>query len=359
MSFGAALEPIPEWMADGVIARAAAVVLHRGAVVAERYWGTAADGGALDDATLLPFASLTKPSLMTALLRLVDRGTFSLSRTLGEVLPGARDALGAISVEQLLTHTAGFPEFVPGVAALEARGAPLEEYVRATLAGGVLFGPGTRVLYSNAGFLVLGALVEAVTGTAIPALLSRETFLPLGMTSTTLLPLARPGARMARVELGAERGSARTEIYNSAYFKRLGRADAGLFATPRDVARLLEAYRRDGAGVVSAALAREAITSRTQGLPGRYGPYEWASCDFGWSWEIRGDKSPHPTGPRTSPATFGHIGGSGALAFCDPARELSVVLHTLRDFSDGWAAERPYLTRVATGLVEAADGARG
>ncbi|MGH7635468.1 MAG: serine hydrolase, partial [Gemmatimonadaceae bacterium] len=185
----------------------------------------------------------------------------------------------------------------------------------------------------------------------------REVFAPLGLRSATLRPLARPGVRVARVELGARALDRASDLYNSPYFMRLSRADAGLFATARDVVMLLEMYRTGGAGVLGAQLARDAITSHTDGIPGRYGPYEWDSCDFGWSWEIRGDKTPHPTGSRTSPATFGHIGGSGVLAFCDPERQLTAVIHTLRDFSDGWAAERPYLTRVATTLVEVADAA--
>jgi CubicO group peptidase (beta-lactamase class C family) len=158
------------------------------------------------------------------------------------------------------------------------------------------------------------------------------------------------------VELGARAGDPRTEIYNSPYFKRLARADAGLFATPRDIARLMELYRRGGDGVLRPERARDAITSHTHGLPGRYGPYEWASCDFGWSWEIRNDKMPHPTGSRTSPRTFGHIGGSGVLAFCDPDRALTVVLHCCRDFADGWAAERPYFARVANAIVDSLAG---
>lgn len=351
MSFEDAIRPVGDWVAEGVLARAAALVMHRGEVVAERYWGAAADGAPLDGETLFPFASLTKPSLATAILRLVERGALSLSRTVAESLPDAPPATRGITIAQLLTHTAGFPEYVPGVDALEARSAPADAYVRATLDAGPLFPPGSRVLYSNAGFMVLGAVVERATGVAIADLLERDTFAPAGMTRSTLRPLARPGARTARIELVRAHGSARTEIYNSPYFKRLARADAGLFATPRDVARLMELYRLDGAGVLRPETARDAVASHTAGLPGRYGPYEWDSCDFGWSWELRDAKVPHPTGSRTSPATFGHIGGSGVLAFCDPSRALTAVIHTCRDFADGWAKERPYLTRVANGVM--------
>ncbi|MBX6330525.1 MAG: beta-lactamase family protein, partial [Gemmatimonadaceae bacterium] len=290
-AFAAALDPIGSWIAEGVIARAAAVVRHDGAIVAERYWGSATDGGALDAGTLFPFASLTKPSLATAILRLVERGALSLELTVGDALPEAPGETRQVTIAQLLTHTAGVPEHVPGGEALEARQAPVAEYVRATLAGGLLFQPGTRVLYSNAGFQVLGAVVERATGVAVADLLDRETFAPAGMASATLRPLTRPGARVARVELGAARAAdPRTEIYNSPYFKRLARADAGLFATVRDVATLLELYRVGGGGVLSPAMARGAVTSHTHGIPGRYGPYEWESCDFGWGWEVKGGK---------------------------------------------------------------------
>lgn len=359
MSVDSALDAIGDWVADGTLARAAALVLVDGEVAAERVWGTATDGRPLDAETLFPFASLTKPSFATAILRLVERGALRLDLTLGDALPDAPPPIRAITIANLLTHTSGLPEHPPGVGALQARRAPTEAYVHAALEGGLLFEPGTRVLYSNAGFQVLGAMVERLTSAAFPELLAREAFAPLGMRSATMLPLTRPGVRTARVEVPAKLAAhPGTEIWNSAYFKRLARADAGLFATPRDITLLMEAYRLDGAGALAPAIARDAITSRTHGLPGRYGPYEWPSCDFGWSWEIKDGKSPHPTGSRTSARTFGHIGGAGVLAFCDPERALTVVIHTCRDFSDGWAAERPYLVRVATGVVEGVEAAR-
>lgn len=352
------LDPITEWIAEGIIHRAAAVVLRDGEVIAERYWGTAADGGALDADTLLPFASLTKPALATAVLRLVDRGALTLGLTLGEVIADAPAAVRGITVAQLLTHSSGFPEHVPGTAALEARRAPASDYVRAALEGELVFVPGTRVLYSNAGYQVLGAVVERVAGVPVAELMEREVLAPVGMARATMRPLARPGARIARTELGARAGDPATDIYNSPYFRRLARADAGLFATARDVAALLEMYRLGGRDALREATARDAITSHTHGLPGRYGPYTWESCDFGWGWEVKNGKVPHPTGPRTSTRTFGHIGNAGALTFCDPERALTVVIHVLRDFSDGWAAERPYLTRLANELVKGADDTR-
>jgi hypothetical protein len=59
MNFADAIAPISGWVTECTLDRAATVVTHRGRVVAERCWGSAADGGALDAHTLLPFASLT------------------------------------------------------------------------------------------------------------------------------------------------------------------------------------------------------------------------------------------------------------------------------------------------------------
>jgi CubicO group peptidase (beta-lactamase class C family) len=212
MNFADAIAPISEWVTEGTLDRAAAVVTHRGGVVAERCWGSAADGGALDAQTLLPFASLTKPALMTAILCLVERGALSFDLSIGDALAGALAHTRAITIANLLTHTAGFPEYVPGVNDLAARRAPVDDYVCATLDSPLLFEPGTRVLYSNAGFQVLGAMIERVTAVPLADLLEREVFTPLGMRSATLRPLARPGMRVARVQLGARGGHRATDL---------------------------------------------------------------------------------------------------------------------------------------------------
>jgi CubicO group peptidase (beta-lactamase class C family) len=66
---------------------------------------------------------------------------------------------------------------------------------------------------------------------------------------------------------------------------------------------------------------------------GRYRPLDW-----GLGVELKGEKAPHWSGTRTSPATFGHFGGSGTFLWVDPARELACAVLTNRDFGD-WAKE--------------------
>jgi CubicO group peptidase (beta-lactamase class C family) len=66
---------------------------------------------------------------------------------------------------------------------------------------------------------------------------------------------------------------------------------------------------------------------------GRFRPLDW-----GLGVELKGEKSPHWSGSRTSPATFGHFGGSGTFLWVDPERELACAALTTREFGD-WAKE--------------------
>ena len=66
---------------------------------------------------------------------------------------------------------------------------------------------------------------------------------------------------------------------------------------------------------------------------GRFRPLDW-----GLGVELKGEKAPHWSGSRTSPATFGHFGGSGTFLWVDPERELACAVLTRREFGD-WAKE--------------------
>lgn len=66
---------------------------------------------------------------------------------------------------------------------------------------------------------------------------------------------------------------------------------------------------------------------------GRFDP-----CPWGLGTELRGHKSPHWTGTRNTPSTFGHFGGAGTLLWVDPGVEVAVVALTDRPF-DEWSAE--------------------
>jgi CubicO group peptidase (beta-lactamase class C family) len=70
-------------------------------------------------------------------------------------------------------------------------------------------------------------------------------------------------------------------------------------------------------------------------VPG-VGRYE--ECPWGLGFEVRGAKTPHWTGARNSPATFGHFGGAGTMMWIDPDVDLGLIALTDRDF-DSWALD--------------------
>jgi len=168
--------------------------------------------------------------------------------------------------------------------------------------GARISAPGRRRIYSNAGFEVLGEVVAAKAG------------IPFGtyVTEAVLQPLGMSGTRMGHPAWGA-----------------VGCA-ADLLALGRE---LLEPR------ILSPATLARASTVAFPGLDGvlpgfgRQSPNDW-----GLGFELRDGKSPHWTGGRNSPATFGHFGRSGTFLWVDPAAGLACACVTNRDFGP-WAAE--------------------
>jgi CubicO group peptidase (beta-lactamase class C family) len=162
--------------------------------------------------------------------------------------------------------------------------------------------PARRRIYSNAGFEVLGEVVTAKAGIPFETYVTEAVLQPLGMSRT----------RMGNPAWGA-----------------VGCA-ADLLALGRE---LLDPK------VLSPAMLARASAVAFPGLDGvlpgfgRQSPNDW-----GLGFELRDAKSPHWTGGRNSPATFGHFGRSGTFLWVDPSAGLACACVTNRDFGP-WAAE--------------------
>jgi CubicO group peptidase (beta-lactamase class C family) len=223
--------------------------------------------------TVFRVASLTKSFTATAVLQLRDSGKLSLDDAAEKYLPELRQLpyptrdSPRITVRQLLSHSAGFPEDNPwGDLQLGMR---VEEFQR-LLARGLSFShaPGTAYEYSNTGFALLGRLVERVSGERLQDYLSRRVLRPLGMSATVW---KRQDVAEAHLALGYGRrmaipgpdpvGTLREEpqLGDGAYA-----AMGGLYTSMRDLARYaafqLEAWPpRDDAdsGPLSRASRRE------------------------------------------------------------------------------------------------------
>jgi CubicO group peptidase (beta-lactamase class C family) len=215
------------------------------------------------------------------------------------------------SVTKLVTALAALVAAEEGVIDLDEPAGPPGSTVRHLLAhasglpfepGAPTGAPGRRRVYSNVGFEALAAHV------AKSAEMPFDDYLAVGV----LRPL----------ELDAElRGSPASE----------------LFGTLDDLLKLARELQRPT--LVAAETLAEATTVQFPGLAGvlpdlgRFDPNDW-----GLGFELRDAKSPHWTGTRNSPRTFGHFGGSGTFLWVDPDADIALGCLTDLEFGD-WAKE--------------------
>jgi D-alanyl-D-alanine carboxypeptidase len=139
-------------------------------------------------------ASLTKPLVATVVLQLVAEGRLSLSDTVARWLPGILPYGDKVTIRQLLNHTSGVPDYAPMpiLALYGSWQARFRAWTPQELVGLVAgqppdFPPGTAWSYSNTGYVLLGLIVEAVTGNKLGQELARRILRPLGLRDTVFL----------------------------------------------------------------------------------------------------------------------------------------------------------------------------
>ncbi|QLE75708.1 beta-lactamase family protein [Streptomyces rectiverticillatus] len=141
-------------------------------------------------------ASLTKGVVATTVMRLAEEGRLELDRPVGDRLPGVVSGADRITVRQLLNHTGGLADYIKhkefkDPADYGERTYRPEQLVALADALGAKHEPGPPFTYSNSGYIVLGMLIEKVTGHELADELRRQVLEPAGMTRT-FLPLTDP-----------------------------------------------------------------------------------------------------------------------------------------------------------------------
>ncbi|MEO1225503.1 MAG: serine hydrolase domain-containing protein [Pseudomonadota bacterium] len=194
---GLAAELLSRTGAPGV-----AVAYHRDGAEGLAVAGVRALGSdtPIEPEDLWHLGSNTKSMTATLVARLDEAGEIgwdaTIGETLGATLPEMDPAYRNVTIRQLLAHRSGLPanlgvlQVLPlvGMAADRDLIADRLSYARATLSRPPESTPGTDYLYSNAGYIVVGAMLEAATGTPWETLMAREVFGPLGLTSAGFGP---------------------------------------------------------------------------------------------------------------------------------------------------------------------------
>jgi CubicO group peptidase (beta-lactamase class C family) len=141
--------------------------------------------------TRFRIGSMNKMFTAVATLQLAEAGKVKLTAPLGTYLPDYpnRDVATKVTIHQLLTHTGGTGDiFGPDFDAHRKALRTLADYVKLYGKRGLEFEPGSRWAYSNYGFLLLGAVIEKVTGHSYYDYVQAHIYAPAGMTRTGSLP---------------------------------------------------------------------------------------------------------------------------------------------------------------------------
>ena len=308
--------------------------------------------------SIFDLASLTKVYTAILLLQLVDAGKVDLGAPVQRYLPEfTGTGKGAVAIAMLLAHTGALPVGAK-VTGLPDNTARWKAVATTPLIKGAV--PGATFRYSSVGLMLIGRIVERLTGKSLDKALRDNLTTPLGLTDTGFLPLKwvankqRLVATDARSSRGLLRGTVHDDVAN-----HLGgvAGHAGVFGTAKDVAvigqMLLGGGTHHGRRLLSAAVVHQMLTNVNKGKPAIDADRPHRTADHGLGVELN---QTWFMGKLAAPTTFGHTGFTGTSLLVDPRRKLVLVLLTNRAHPN-WSWSNPDTHRVAVANA-VADGLR-
>jgi uncharacterized protein YbbC (DUF1343 family) len=336
---------IQQAISEGQIPGAVLIVGHDGQVVYRKAYGFRAlepqrEGMTLD--TVFDLASLTKViATTTAVMRLVEQGKVRLNDPVAKYLPEfAQNGKEDITVRQLLTHYSGLAPDLDLKTVWEGK----QTAYRMAFAETPQDAPGSKFSYSDINFIVLGALVEQVTGESLDEYAVQHIFVPLKMMRTRFVPPTAWRAKIAPTQYD-ENGHMLLGVVHDPTARRMGgvAGHAGLFSTGDDLAKFAQALLNGGDGILS-ALSVEKMT-RPEQPPS-------APVLRGFGWDIDSPFSSN-RGDLLPVGSFGHTGWTGTSIWIDPTTRTYIILLTNAVHPRGKGTAIALRSKVATAVAAA------
>jgi uncharacterized protein YbbC (DUF1343 family)/CubicO group peptidase (beta-lactamase class C family) len=361
-----------------------AVVLvgHKGKIVFRKAYGNRSLVPTVEKMTvdtIFDVASLTKPiATATSIMILVEQGKLRLNDTIGKFIPDIDDENAKkVTIQQLLTHTSGYaPDFD-----LREKWTGRDGMLAALKREKLRTPPGTKFVYSDIGFIVLGEIVQRVTGKNLFYFSKKEIFSKFFEHDNGFLPLSLAGVDLYPDDLASftivEKILAPTEnvrgqnnylgskfegtdqsgdkilrgkVHDPTAFRMNGIAGhAGLFSTADDLARycqmILNGGTLDGKRVMSA----QTVAKMTAPIVVSEG-----GASRGLGWDINTSFSSN-RGELFPLGSFGHTGFTGTSVWIDRVSQTFVVFLSNRVHPDGKGDVTPLRAKVATVVASAVE----
>jgi len=333
-----------EAIRDEQIPGAVVLVGHDGQVVYRKAFGERSlepRREAMTVDTIFDLASLTKViATTTAVMQLVEKGRIRLNDPVAKYIPEfGENGKEEITIRELLTHYSGLPEGLDLTQPWEGR----ETALRMAYAEKPIYAPGSHFLYSDVDFIVLGALVERVSGMSLSAYCQNNIFTPLKMTHTRFLPPAAWLPKIAPTQYDEHDKMLRGVVHDPTVRRMGGVAgQAGLFSTADDLAKFAEALL-SGSKILS-PLTIEKMTTPQQP------PTSQVLRGFGWDID-----SPYSSnrGDLLPVGSFGHTGFTGTSLWIDPTTQTYIIVLSNAVHPRGKGSAIALRSKIATAVAAA------
>ncbi len=306
-------------VSDSVFPGASLAVLYKGKVVFHKAFGRLTytpTSSPADTTTIYDLASLTKAVATTSIvMQLVERDSLNLQAPVSHYLPEfTGKGKETITIEHLLRHTSGLRAHT-----LFSKTCSTPQQLFSTIASDTLLSkPGTTTLYSDLGFMLLGRIIETITGKTLDANFHNRFAGPLGMRSTMFTPPQSLASRIAPVETDTlwpftvQRPLVHDQ--NSALLGGVA-GHAGLYSTTSDLIRMVAMLMHGG--TVNGHTYIKAATLK------RFLARKDSLRALGWDLRTPGGHS--SAGDYYSNSSYGHLGFTGTSIWIDPEKELAVI----------------------------------
>ena len=314
---------------DSVFPGGVVGVMRNGALVWQRGYGyhDYTKTRRVLSADVFDLASITKiMSTTTAIMKLVDDGLLSIDDPVAKYIDEFdTDDKREITIRHFLLHTSGLPAYKIYVDVLRTRAEILHAVRNEPLENQ----PGERYVYSDLGYILLGEIVEAVSGKRIDQFVRDEIFEPMGLHSTWYNP-EQAGPRVSNrippteIDTVYNRGTVQRRVHDErAYFMDGIAGHAGLFSSVQDISKFAFMMLNGGIYGGEQFLTAETIDYFT----GHRSPINHRGLGFD-----RKSDGFSSAGTLTGENTFGHLGFTGTSLWIDPDEDIAIILLTNRTY---------------------------